>query len=482
MMLDRMLPLLGGVAVMLLTSCELLPVILESPGDQSVEDGAQVELVTVRAAPARGADSYESDRRPGYVVLAFEGFSDENPDPLGRRGWWRDRTDNGFEMGQRGNQLTVRIPPVRGNGATTANNGIVDSVDMLLALLEEGYEKGYRRFIINRPAGFNRQLARGIRDLPNASWWAMDEALQDSLAADGSSAGKAGGLAWWIRSRPDATVGIYVGFRAGDPGSTLHEGRTLDADRQEDVDAVFTNLLPWAEVGVTEFWFDNVGGITQNEEGLGKQAATVWRLNAHPDLPRGVRMGGEHAIVTKLFESDRRTARQTGRLDEESAKLIPWFFEFQRIDFRGLDASRAWDLRGKGIEINVGFDQPGDRRAFTRDDIANYVDRGFTAWGWGASRIGIADEAVEMIRWVYFNHPTAPTLTPACPADIDMNGVIDARDRAIIEQAIRNPPDVVRPWNGDFDRSGFVDRRDLEHWDRVAAEAGYRGGAGVPCR
>lgn len=487
-------PLLAGTSIGFHSGCQADPdqkrAETESASSKRSEKGTRARGSDTRngsfssggssfqPAPQEGRN-LEPDRRPGYVILAFEGFG-VNPDPLGRRGWWRDKSDNGFELGQRGNQTTRRVPAVPGNGPSSSNNGIVDSVDMLVALLEEGYQKGFRRFIIDRPAGFSIELRDGIRDLPNASWYTFDPSVQRSLSERSNSNGSAGGLAWWIENHPGVTVGIYVGSRAGPIDSVIHDGRILDASRQEDVETVIKNIRPWAKIGVTEFWFDHVGGVTQNVPNLTQNVETIWRMNAHPQMPPGIRIGGEHGLVTKRFLGGGNVAR-SGDIDYQYAAMAPVYFEFDRIDYPGIDADRTWTPGDYNAEVNIGFDFNPTRRQFDRDDIAGFVDRGFTAWAWGASRPGTADESVEMLRWVYYDDVENPTLKPACLADLNMDGTINAADRSIIIASMNSPRDIVRSWHGDLNLSGRVDSADLALWDQLAADAGYTSMQGARC-
>ncbi|MCG8407530.1 MAG: hypothetical protein MI923_20225 [Phycisphaerales bacterium] len=437
-------------------------------------------------APENGATGYTPDLRPGYVILSFTG-SDNDPLSLGRRGWWRDRTDNGFEMGNNNVPLNVAIPPVPGNWTTTADNGIVDAVDMLLALLEQGYNLGFRRFIIDRPAGFHEELPA---DLTNACWWSLDEQLRASLQDDSTNDGSAGGLAWWIANRQHATVGIYVGFRTGDPWSAFHSEDPLDADRRDDAVTMYRNINPWAELGVTEFVFDHVGGIVRPNEGNYDpeiRSDSLHRLRAHPAFDE-LYISGEAPVMTKISSGidGANNYEPSGDLDELRVANHPWVIAVERLETHSVDKDRTWDISSITGEINVGFsyyedpDDPDPRRIFDRDDIANFLERGFTPWVWGAARIDIWDESMEMIRWVYYDDLTAPTLRP-CLADLNMDGIIDDDDGLTVVNNRYNPPKHPRAWHGDLDLDGDIDDDDVVLWQSIAESAGYQYGMPVSC-
>ena len=432
----------------------------------------------IDAAPATGAASYTPDLRPGYVILAYTGpLAAPGNDSLllGRRGWWRDRTDDGFEMGSNETQLSVVIPAVPGNGTTTANNGIVDAVDMLLAMLEQGYDLGFRRFIINRPAGFHEDLPA---DLTNACWWSLDEDLRESLEDDSSTAGSAGGLAWWIANRTDATVGIYVGFRTGDPWSAFHSEDPLDADRRADAVTMYRNVKPWVELGVTEFVFDHVGGIVDaaaSDFGAEIRSDSLHRLRAHSEFS-GLYISGEHPVMSKDPDGG-GGYEPSGILDTSRVEDNPWYVAVERLETSSVDEDRQWDISAISGEINVGFSyyQPDPKRDFDRYDIADFTKRGFTPWVWGAARIDIWDESMEMIRWVYYDDVTNPTLEPDCLADLDLDGDIDVNDFLIVQNNASSPPAVIYAWDGDLNLDGVINVADITLWQSIATAAGFSG-------
>lgn len=481
-------------------------------------------IANVRAAPTLAGLSnptpiYDRDERFCYVILPFEGFIDDpstlhpyDPLDLGRRGWWRDRDDDGYEMARSGSSINTQFIPASTNSVfgTTENNGVVDAVDMLIALLEQGYDRGFRRFIINRPAGFDTILANGlytiegeelipaIGDLPNAAWWSLDSQLRASLADTTDDASGGGGLAWWIAKKNEnasdpITVGVYIGFQYGDCWSSIHSGDWLDADKLSHVWAMYRNIKPWQEIGVTEFVFDHVGGVTNSAipgDGPEDRSDSFFRLRNHPAFS-GLHIIGEHPVVTKLFDNTTGNPFPSGDLDETRIENNPFVIDALRLYTNSIDAGKSWNIVNQPGELNVFYDYhptaDGGQRAYTQDQILFDMERGFTPWAWGASRLSVYDPSVDLLRWIMLDQGNILLNLSDKPwflADINADGIVDDSDGCIVytnitEYANGNLVDF-HVWDGDLDFDGDIDSNDFSIWLSTANLypnfAGWAGG------
>lgn len=451
---------------------------------------------------------YDPNHDFGYVILTFEGFTtnanNDQYDPLqlGRRGWWRDRTDDGLEMSRNGNPISGSVIPLSVHSdfaGTTDGNGIVDAVDMLIALLEEGYDRGFRRFIINRPAGFDylHTTGNGKSDLPNAGWWSLDAELREDLADTTDSTSNSGGLAWWIAEKnlntsDPITVGVYIGFQYGDPWSTLHSSDPLNADFLSHVWAMYRNIKPWEDIGVTEFIFDHVGGLTNPSVPDGDPEArsdSLYRLWNHQAFAN-VHIIGEHPVCTKIFNGG--DAEPSGDLDEYRVINNPFVIDAYRLNFNSIDANREWDLSSyPTAELNVFYDyHPTENygaRVYTQEEIIDDIARGFTPWAWGASRLYVDDPdnnpstpnpittydpSVDLIRWIWYDDgkPLDFSDKPWFLADLNGDGEVTLDEgQTVYNNSQSLPITFPRAWEGDLDLDGDIDCDDVQLWISKAA-------------
>lgn len=183
----------------------------------------------------------------------------------------------------------------------------------LLEQLESGYNAGYRRFILNVPAGDPFGL---VKRMQSSQWWTMPAWKREGFQlyvkawidakntaaqsdADRVSVGVYAGswLNWsqthadWLEENetgPDSEVGPWLltnqtcsditspdykdhfsyNTPPGDaemfPRITLS---TSDAVSQSDMEFVYKNVKPWESAGIDTYWFDNVSPTLHDSNG-----------------------------------------------------------------------------------------------------------------------------------------------------------------------------------------------------------------------
>lgn len=133
-------------------------------------------------------------------------------------------------------------------GADADENGRADGIDKLIARLDQGYEDGYRRFVINRPYNYYRGERAPTRDWgrPFSSLlpWAQEGLLNDLPA--------------WIEAHPDVMVEVYV-LRAHF-GWMVYPGlggiQNFDITSACQVEAFAQELQTFADCGFSRVYFD----------------------------------------------------------------------------------------------------------------------------------------------------------------------------------------------------------------------------------
>jgi len=375
--------------------------------------------------PEPGA--FEPDRRPiqGYSLWLF--------------GQWYDEDDDG-RVGR-----NMR-PEYR-------KNGRMDCIDWLIENLDEHYAEGWRRMLFWLPAG---QL-KGQPWMPSSQWGPMSEAKREQITRH---------LGEWIREHPEASLGVYAGYRIADPCSLCMtpdrveecEGRERahypDPDSEVDRCIVYHNIKPWMDVGVKEYWLD---------------AAIDWpnflRLTQSPDF-EGLRIGGEPI-----------------------PKSGPKSPDFELIDRAPYMASKAYwynnvrmpngniSLNPKLTEVHYIYARPHIAQ-MTGEEVLHHV---YMAHKSGFIPLTLTQRASEAIRRVMKPAPGEEfdRSKIRLPADLNMDGVVDSRDRAWLlgNWGTKN----ATLYHGDLNGDGTVNRLDNEiltkEWGKRARVSFERGPA-----
>ena len=388
-------------------------------------------------------DSFVPDRRPAIALNLFGGACTHPP--IGGPRWWLLTGDE--------------------NG-----NGIVDSVDELILRLNDLYADGWRRIILQLPAG-----SHAGQFMSSSQWWTMPASKRAGLSQR---------LKLWIGTHFDTTVGVYVGFQINDPCSLCMSGcdqcsdcgdgsgclactecwnaetaRLPDTTNAIDMCVVADNIQPWLAAGVSEIWFD--ASAAPGDE--------IWlallRLAGNPDYADTVRFVGEpipnggpgggmnvplpHAIRRLGFVAARRFFEYTGG----GAPAAQWTFDPATTEIHMSLRPDDFCVDADPEDADPCTDCPafcgGTAEAVLIDIVYDRVTRGYIPFArW--------ERSAEMIRRIYDIRPH----TIVCPGDLDADGDVDFHDVARLSVQLGRLSDSTL-YHGDLDFDDDVDMFDL---------------------
>jgi hypothetical protein len=433
----------------------------DTPAEEANDPCLPLDCASISVAPRPGFDyphpsDLVPDRRPVIKVGMFGGTCAFPPHGL--PAWWVDLND-------------------------LDGNGIVDSVDTFLQRLDGAYEKGWRRMVIQLPAGSYPGL------MASSQWWTMPQEKRDSLTV---------ALPAWLADHPDATLGAYMGFMIADPCLLCMQGcyvcTLCDGGGEpcglcpecsgipaaqyplttnaQDMCVVYQNVEPWIDAGFYEIWFDYSGGTDPN------RWQAMLRLAGNPDYAGRVKFGSEPIIVE----------HQGGGVHEpvmDAVERLAFTSHRRYYEISGAGAPpEAWTFDPATTEVQVIFpndafcvDQvPGDGNPCTDcpdwcdgvpdppaiDVIYDYVQRGYVP----RAR---SDMPAELMRRIFdMNAETIP-----CPMDLDGDGDVDGddADRAALNIGMTTGATL---YHGDVD---FDDDVDVIDYFLIVGQPGFPG----PC-
>ncbi len=381
-------------------------------------------------------DDFQPDRRPGIMLNLFGG-SCWNP-PSGGPQWWQVLSDGDA-------------------------NGVADAVDELLLQLDSLYDEGWRRIILKLPAG-----ALSGYLMASSQWWAMPPVKREDLSVH---------LRAWIHTHPDATVGIYSGFRINDPCrlcmapcetcSDCGEGggctmcptcddspvaHVPDTASAADMCIFYNNVAPWIALEVYEIWFDAAGGA--NVENWD----SMLRLAGNPDYRGRVRFAAEPLIVAAgpgwkypvfgvigriPFVSSRRYYAARGA-ERQGA---PWTFDAQETEIHVM-------LRSDDFCVDADADDAEECTAcpdwcqgpeVAIDVVHEYIQRGYIPVAASSQSAGYVRRILDI-----------DAEGVACPADLDVDGIVDMQDVARLSMHLGMSGGATL-YHGDVDLDDDVD-------------------------
>jgi hypothetical protein len=434
----------------------------DTPAEEVNDPCLPLDCASVSVAPPPGFDypdpaDFVPDRRPAIKVGMFGGTCAFPPHGL--PGWWVDLDD-------------------------LDGNGIVDAVDALLGKLDDAYGDGWRRMVIQLPAGSYAGL------MASSQWWTMPQEKRDSLA-----------LAFpaWLAAHPDATLGVYVGFKIADPCQLCMIGCFAcyaDCDQgghpcelcpecastpvaqyplttsPQDMCVVYQNVEPWIDVGLYEMWFDAAGGF----DPVRWQA--MLRLAGNPDYAGRIKFGAEGLAVR---------ASGGGAAEPVMGAVRRLGYTSLRRYYENVSANSPpedWTFDPATTEVQVIFrddsfcvDQvPDDGNPCTGcpdwcngvpdppaiDVIYDYVQRGYVP----RAR---SEMPAELMRRIFdMNAETIP-----CPMDLDGDGDVDGDDADRVALNIGMTTGATL-YHGDVD---FDDDVDVIDYFLIVGQPGFPG----PC-
>lgn len=339
---------------------------------------------------------FSPDRRPVKLINVFGGDWEHNV--TGNARWWVDEMfprNAHPDCDERDHLDDGCLPQSPRYTARFDGNGIPDPIDELLSRLDEHHARGWRRFVINRPAGQYQGPGTGAvyasrEILPASQYWTMPRWKREALDVH---------LRRWIDSKRstglnDISVGIYVGFRIGEEVCELSSlGRWVpDLTRRLDVCAVHQNLQPWVNMGIREVWFDATAGNIRGEPVLPSlPPKTMLWLSQSPNYRGIVRIGGEALPL----EAPGGVYEQPNMYFISRAPFMAtWSF------YKGRPCSNPGrpcrDPTRWSVPVNSEVGIAFQFRDFpTPAIVQDYVDRGFVPWHWSERR---AHDLEDMIR------------------------------------------------------------------------------------
>lgn len=343
---------------------------------------------------------YEPDERPVYVIQAFHGMtcgggSYAPCDPHGRSAWWVDGPET------TGDSYAVysddgRIPSFCCEGvsggwhdAGRAGDGVPDRLEELIFRLNEAYENGYRRIVLNRPAGQEPP--------PAGSFWTLEAETRSYLWR----------VKEWITNRPDVDVGLYAGFQLYDPcvrpdppGTGTWIPITNNAD---DMCHVYQNVRPWADHGLTQIWMDASSKPNRREQ--------LWSLAGSPNYTGVIRISGEAVPNTGVYPNDPIIWM---------VQDVPWLAHTDFLRPRVAPAAPPrsgpvgpfpqWNLSSiEPREVGVGLDPVATDNCRI---VSRYVAWGYIPWGWTKEA---AQELAACCEGDVLDGPCTTTVPPCVP-------------------------------------------------------------------
>jgi hypothetical protein len=393
-------------------SCDVL-----APGgcSEGFGDGASVYLAGAVPQP----QGVVKDPRPVVRIPCWNG---DTTDPLGigRAPWWRDET------------LVWVDDPSNPGEQIRVMKGVVTLRERMGAL----YDRGFRRMVLMLPAGSHDDSIMSA-----AQYWNMRGIVRSSLADL---------ITPWLAQLDAAgdpiTWGVYAGYKLSrDHCDVLSTPQCLpDVTNPTHTRRLVENLVPWADLGLDEYWFD--GGAVAPE--------TLVLIQQMPEIAGRLRIGGEAIPILKpLLPGCRANANQVELL------RTPYTSRLRFSNLRFANPSDAWkpdawpNATPENTELGIMFASytdacTGERYDWTLADVERYAAAGWVLWSTSDSLLSPN------------SGPTAPTYWYAQTLEM----IQRVNDLGRIESL------------ADFNADGYIDSGDLSEFAaRFAANVGKPG-------
>lgn len=247
------------------------------------------------------------DLRPMVYIHTWNG---DDANDLRLSSWWYDND--------------LADPPVApidlkdADGLSTPN-GIPDVFDELLRQFNDCYDRGFRRIIMNLPAG-NPQPGQLMA---SSQWHTMPTWRKNAFTTV---------VKPWIDAKAAAgdpvNVGVYAGFLVRDP-DTFYLGDyypspnypgLIDTTSLSIMSKFLQNIEPWIDVGMEEYWLDDASTSTN--------WATAITIQSSPDYDGIIRFGGEAIPSTNVGVCQAYATSNT------SLDYMPWTNNFNLAEYR----------------------------------------------------------------------------------------------------------------------------------------------------
>lgn len=283
------------------------------------------------------------DRRPVDVINCYGANYDTDPD-FGLAAFWTDEAT---------------------------------AIDTLIERIQDSYDAGYRRFVLNRPCGCcpgDVDGAGGENVVSNNVWGGMPAWKQTGLTTTFKT--------FWDELKatdPTVQLGIYAGWMLRDDldldnvcmDSSYHQP---DQNDSADMDFVTDNWQDWIEIGVTFFGADNTA-----------TAAKWTKFSAFAqDWASGDFWGSSIKVASEGIPNVHHLPDQARIYTTAGMGL--WRF----IRSHENDSNQSWEVdptrteQAAGIANDNKFSGESDPVLATKSDLRSLMSRGFILWDWSS--------------------------------------------------------------------------------------------------
>jgi len=342
--------------------------------------------------------NFVPDRRPIKVINLFGGLWNHNV--TGNIPWWIDQKLSGpdFPECNQTHYIDDGCLPLNSSGhyryrRDYANNGIPDSIDELLRLLDEAYNAGWRRIVLNRPAGQykgpDETFSPSREILPASQYWPMPLWKREGLEKY---------LKRWIHAHrgtgdDDISIGIYVGYRITSPCKISSLDRHVpDMSNPADACAVYQNLRPWIKIGIDQVWFDASSQNLRTDAPTPIAPEQLLQIGQSRNY-RGIRIGGE--AIPRVVENGQEKPNETMLAYAPFMALRRFYESFPCIPTRVTCRPGTSWVVPVSSEVGVGFQRDISLSPLSLDIVKDYVNRGFVPWAWSDSSNGF-----DITNWI----------------------------------------------------------------------------------
>ncbi len=329
--------------------------------------------------------SWTPNRLPAAMISFRTGlFCSSNGNYRGLQNWWYDQDDGAFDDG-------VSLDPM----------------DELRSRITDAYDSGYRRIILNLPAG----TVRG-QDFPSSQWWPIPQSKREELACL---------ILNWRADHADTQFEVYAGFAINDPSSLCMSASnaytvpTIEAGTcgnlstqgymyypcagantahspspfvQADVCDFHRNIDPWQQLGITRYWLDGSAGYWSDFLELAYSP-----LYAPPS-------GYPHFLGAEAFPLDTSSPPE---IDMARAFFSPAIIFPNNIP--GLDSDKSWDVStyAASTELMVIVDYSDDVyfKINSMFDLLAWTQRGFVLAAQSSANAFVPSDFTKYMQRVY---------------------------------------------------------------------------------
>lgn len=331
-----------------------------------------------------GTMTWAPNRLPAAMISFRPGVycSGTGGNYTGVQGWWYDQDYGSYDDG---------------DGK--------DPFQELSDRITDAYSSGYRRIILNLPAG----SVRG-QDFPASQWWPMPQAKREELACL---------ILNWLEDHADTQFEVYAGFPINDPDSLCMSASnnysvpTIEAETcgtlpehgymyypcagsgtahppspfvQADVCDFHRNIDPWQQLGITRYWLDGSTG----------EWSDFIELAYCPLYAPGA---GQHYLGAEAFPQE----SYPGPIDLGKARLCPAIIFQNQISIQ--DEDKLWGVSDDASEteliVVVDYTDTDYFDINHMVDVLEWTQRGFVLAAQSSASALLPAQFTEYMKRVY---------------------------------------------------------------------------------